>query len=210
MHSRCCKKICQAFTLIELLIVVAIIAILAAIAVPNFLEAQTRSKVARTRADQRSVAVAMEAYAVDERMYPHGTIPGYNNTNTWGFIPDCLTTPIAYLSSIPDDIFTIEYAKQMGVPRSGTPYTRFRVYCARRWPAFAIASYGEAAWTNDYTIVARALHIPECTPFIITSLGPDLKETILPWYDPTAAIYDPTNGTISNGDVTFLGGGGVR
>jgi prepilin-type N-terminal cleavage/methylation domain-containing protein len=33
----------QAFTLIELLIVVAIIAILAAIAVPNFLEAQVRS-----------------------------------------------------------------------------------------------------------------------------------------------------------------------
>ena len=37
----------KAFTLIELLIVVAIIAILAAIAVPNLLEAQVRAKVAR-------------------------------------------------------------------------------------------------------------------------------------------------------------------
>jgi prepilin-type N-terminal cleavage/methylation domain-containing protein len=60
----------KGFTLIELLIVVAIIAILAAIAVPNFLEAQTRAKVARARADLRTMATALETYYVDNVSYP--------------------------------------------------------------------------------------------------------------------------------------------
>ncbi len=60
----------KGFTLIELLIVVAIIAILAAIAVPNFLEAQVRSKVARVKADQRSMATALESYFIDNNAYP--------------------------------------------------------------------------------------------------------------------------------------------
>jgi len=60
----------QGFTLIELLIVVAIIAILAAIAVPNFLEAQVRSKTARVKSDLRAIAIACEAYMVDNNEYP--------------------------------------------------------------------------------------------------------------------------------------------
>ena len=60
----------KGFTLIELLIVVAIIAILAAIAVPNFLEAQTRSKVSRVKSDLRSLATGIESYYIDSNSYP--------------------------------------------------------------------------------------------------------------------------------------------
>ena len=63
----------DAFTLIELLIVVAIIAILAAIAVPNFLEAQVRAKVSRTISDMRTLNTAIEAYAVDFNLHPPNT-----------------------------------------------------------------------------------------------------------------------------------------
>ena len=48
----------------------AIIAILAAIAVPNFFEAQVRSKVSRTKSDMRTVGTAINAYIVDYNDVP--------------------------------------------------------------------------------------------------------------------------------------------
>jgi type II secretory pathway pseudopilin PulG len=53
-------------------ILVAPPAILVAIAVPNFIEAQSRSKVAGVKADQRALSIALEAYRIDWNTYPHG------------------------------------------------------------------------------------------------------------------------------------------
>lgn len=63
----------KGFTLIELLIVVAIIGIIAAIAIPNLLNAINRGRQKRTMADIRSLATAIESYAVDWNFYPTGT-----------------------------------------------------------------------------------------------------------------------------------------
>ncbi|MGZ7080554.1 MAG: prepilin-type N-terminal cleavage/methylation domain-containing protein, partial [Thermoanaerobaculia bacterium] len=57
------------FTLIEVLIVVAIIAILAAIAIANYLTALQRARQKRTMADMRTIATAWEARATETRGY---------------------------------------------------------------------------------------------------------------------------------------------
>lgn len=60
----------RGFTLIELLVVVGIISILATIAIPNFLEANIRSKVSRMKSDMRTIAIAVETYRIDNNHCP--------------------------------------------------------------------------------------------------------------------------------------------
>lgn len=58
------------FTLVELLIVVAIIGIISAVALPNLLNAIDKAKQKRTMGDQRGICTAIEAYATDNANYP--------------------------------------------------------------------------------------------------------------------------------------------
>ena len=186
----------RGFTLIELLIVVAIIAILAAIAVPNFLEAQVRSKISRCRADMRSVANALESYIVDHNKYPPMSDMGPDSTwSLWQDIgsggddhaktPSYLTTPNAYITSLPFDPF-IPFSTLSGPPHVIEIGKRYTCY-----------NYQQFKDTGVYYSPARHA---DAGDWLIYGYGPD-KDA---WNEPYGGIYlnyDPTNGTVSIGNI---------
>lgn len=186
----------RGFTLIELLIVVAIIAILALIAVPNFLEAQTRAKVARVRADLRTITTAVEAYAADAGDYPRNWMGGEMTLT-----PD-LSTPIAYLSTATiHDPFGVYIQK----PSRSDVYGYHRI--VELSDDVLLALQRGDPWAADTSSIDGPSPFNEGAlrkygQWLLHSIGPDRV-----WWDADQSweshdtLYDPTNGTISFGNI---------
>jgi len=182
------NPVSNAFTLIELLIVVAIIGILAAIAIPNFLQAQVRAKVSRSASDMRSIALALESYATDYRGYP---FVGFETDYEAKLAP--LTSPVSYLSKVPTQPFK-EY-----LPFGGTA-TRIYYYQDREtanWMYELFPSFGNSwpyydPWLSHY--------------WYTSCVGPD-GDYDQGWFGTGSnhQLYDPTNGTVSSGDIIRVG-----
>jgi type II secretory pathway pseudopilin PulG len=161
--------------------VVAIIAILAAIALPNFLEAQTRAKVSRMRADIRSTQTALEIYAVDWNSYP----PHLDNPREL----EPLTTPLAYFTSVPRDVFANSRSNNFHIHGDRVIYEDL-VDVQRINPVWG---GGGGSWLRGQLNAGHR--------WLLSSVGPDGDETA--WDE--AVQYDPTNGVLSRGDVYITG-----
>lgn len=193
------------FTLIELLIVVAIIGILAAIAIPNFLEAQTRAKVARCIADMNALNTVIESYCVDHGVYPIDGHADDDGSPFW-YLPNHITTPIPYISNndLVDPFRSVVDAESSrladlpdGALYTANDYRRYRytnmyyTYCT---------SFNLCDWVPPYESVFGK--------WVIHGSGPDqvwgptysvLRGGVtVSWIN---VIYDPSNGTVSEGDI---------
>lgn len=188
------------FTLIELLIVIAIILILISIALPNFLEAQVRAKVARAKGEIRGLATAMNSYYLDYQIYPSETEADMysikwtrtSRGHSW------LTSPIKYIASVPSDPFASmahEDTKTNGGGRIQTyetggiephpiqhPMGRKCQFCLLTW---AMWSKGPSAeLVGGQVVSGDNAHVG----------GRDIRN------------YCPTNGTSSLGPILTWGG----
>ncbi|MFH1741513.1 MAG: prepilin-type N-terminal cleavage/methylation domain-containing protein [bacterium] len=197
----------QAFTLIELLIVVAIIGILAAIAVPNFLNARIRAEVARVEGDLKSISTAHEMWKMDNGNYIRYPV---SVSLTHPLILNNLTTPLAYINGggLADPFYeSWEVDNDSNKPRYYYQNT------LEDWVAgkFGLYNTGLGQYLGG--------PLPGAYIYWIGSCGPDLNNN----GDQTPSgdsrrrkqtfsapqnqyiDYDPSNGIESAGDITRLG-----
>ncbi len=197
------KRKKKAFTLIELLIVVAIIGILAAIAVPNFLNAQVRAKIARCKSDLKAIGMAQEQYHLDRNAYP----PSH-------YLP-MLTTPVSYISAVPKDVFPPPFENNSGQPEAIVAWTWYRYFSTPEGMGSNGTTVCHDYWAYFSPFLARSEAVNRsntqgCSSrWYVKSFGPNAGMTGLCGTngDDCTMRYDSTNGLNSIGDIAIFGPG---
>ncbi|MFW6303770.1 MAG: prepilin-type N-terminal cleavage/methylation domain-containing protein, partial [Candidatus Sumerlaeota bacterium] len=197
----------KAFTLIELLIVVAIIAILAAIALPNFLEAQARSKVSRARSDLRTLSLGLQGFFIDHQKFPNAEING-----TLKYL-NKITTPIAYIAHahLSDPFTPDEYQSPDVIPTYR--YFGFNKFGVMNTYASTGELYSPRSTQNEKIRINWYMlysHGPNgrCDNLEVNGVsGTFVQQDMTQNLDNFIHhVYDATNGSISTGGIFYSGG----
>lgn len=201
----------RGFTLVEILLVIGIVALLTAVALPNYLKAQTRSKTSQAKSDLRTTAVALESYRLDSTAYPYDGYFAYgappSGYNFW-YLPRNLSTPIAYLPSVdtrdPFNVRSLEGSIPDAWQLRSYRYTNTRSTWGTEWSGFTgrtIPSTYLPALLAEYGSWRLSSVAPDGT------FGPNGWAGVAtkpPYSYPAASLplpYDPSNGTASPGDI---------
>lgn len=200
----------NAFTLIELLIVVGIIGILAAIAMPTYRDAITKSRIAQVKVDLKNLGTALESYRIDHNKFPR-------RENQFLFFADYLlpdlTSPIAYLGTIKmNDPFGKVQEYEEPVIDRGTegPVDAFGPTYVLNRSSYTYIPYFNFAMIQGQRELQRE-------GFALASIGPDRQDSYIvdypfplhyryPGDTVRDSVYNPSNGIMSPGDIAFFGG----
>ncbi len=213
----------QSFTLIELLIVVAIIGILAAIAVPNFLNAQIRARISRAWGDLNAISTGIKMSQMDRNVL---LVDFWDDDQPWGTkrieyvfhgvgkgqgertlldILSPLTTPIVYMNSLPKDPFESQtyfgsflseyYGYADNDPESNAPDHGIPALRPERAQQLGLQPLNE----GDYILGSVG---PDGIWGLFQSSSSELGEIAIP--------FNMSNGIQSIGDITLRGNGTIN
>lgn len=203
----------KGFTLLELLIVMGIVLVLAAVALPNFLNARTRSQVVMARSHTVAVSKGLELYSVDFNRFP---LSAYRlPDDPFGILSHrqlvVLTTPIGYISpnSLLDPFGVIESQVYDPALTFNNDFPRLTQPNSER--SLLYFHYPSMAFRKDDPTLA-------INGASTISIGPDRKDSLGSYrpFDPLFflnrlpgaiarhphdTVYQPTNGVRSGGDI---------
>jgi len=205
------------YALVELLIVIAIIIVVTAIAVPNVISANIKAKVKGIKSEMGSIAIALEDYRVDEGDYPiEPGSSGYDviakkdkafdrHSRAIGLgklvFPKGASDPV-YLYRIPGDPFNDRGEEEW----NGTSGAHNNHYC-----------YFTGEWDPDTK--TRIDSNTKAEYWALVSYGPDKDQDIDSYTKAWNAVdsnapdhntyknlvYNPDNGITSSGDIVIIG-----
>jgi len=131
------KKIAvKGFTLIELMIVVAIIGLLAALAIPNFIKFQAKARQSEAKSNLKAVFTAQKAYYGDKQTY-------YDVFSVIGFEPEMNNRYAYFADAVGDNAG--EVRTSAGVAHNSAAST----ICAAGPTGDKAISVDEQKWTNN-------------------------------------------------------------